>query len=150
MSTVEVEQQYGNTQYSNFLLKPGFVNLNHGSFGTIPKRIAERQYQLLLQQESEPDKWFRDSYYKLIDISREKLAKVIRANNEDLVLVENASSAVNSILRSLNMNAGEKVLILSTAYGMVIETLNWLVKTKHIKIIQAHIDFPVAGTLVVV
>lgn len=35
---------------SYFLLADEFCNLNHGSFGTIPKLVADRQYQLLLEQ----------------------------------------------------------------------------------------------------
>jgi len=49
-----------------------------------------------MMQEAHLDKWFRDTYYKLIDISRNQLANVTRADVGNLVLVENASSAVNS------------------------------------------------------
>ena len=40
---------------------------------------------------------------------------------------------------------GDKVLRLSTAYGMVCETLDWLVHTAGIEVIVADIDFPVDG-----
>ena len=35
-----------------FLLAPGYFNLNHGSFGTVPKPVAESQYAKFLEQVS--------------------------------------------------------------------------------------------------
>lgn len=109
----------------HFLLAENFINLNHGSFGTIPKVVAEAQRKLVLEQgsfwvifaqvvpiylsdtlwtESYPDTWFRESYYDYIDKSRELIASFVNATLDGLVLVENASSAVNSILRSLGLS----------------------------------------------
>ena len=34
----------------HFLLDEGFINLNHGSFGTVPKVVGERQHELFLEQ----------------------------------------------------------------------------------------------------
>ena len=127
-----------------FYLNDSFCNLNHGSFGTVPKPVFDTQYQHFLEQERFPDTWFRQTYYEYIDNTREKIAQLINADQEDVVLVENASSAVNSILRSLGLVAGDKVLRLSTAYGMVINTLDWLVQTLGIiEVIVVEVDFPV-------
>lgn len=59
--------------------------------------------------------------------SRESLAKLVNAKDSDeLVLVENASAAVNAILRSIKWNKGDKVLIFQRAYPMTINTLEYL------------------------
>eukprot|EP01035_Chromulina_nebulosa_P028091 gene28091-37023_t len=126
-----------------FYLNESFCNLNHGSFGTVPKPVFSAQSQYFLQQESFPDTWFRQTYYEYINTARESIAQLINANQDDVVLVENASSAVNSILRSLGLKSGDKVLRLSTAYGMVINTLDWLVQTIGIEVIIVEIEFPV-------
>jgi hypothetical protein len=34
----------------HFLLDEGFINLNHGSFGAVPKVVGERQHELFLEQ----------------------------------------------------------------------------------------------------
>jgi len=86
-----------------FLLDNSLTNLNHGSFGAVPRPVMDNHIYLLQQQESHPDRWFRETYYKLIDSSRECISKLVHAHCDDLVLVENASSAVNSVLRSLNL-----------------------------------------------
>lgn len=103
----------------------------------------EAQHDFFLQQESRPDTWFRETYFTLIEKSREILANLIKADINDVVLVENASSAVNAILRSLGFKKGDKVLRLSTAYGMVINTLDWMVTTLGIEVVVVTVDFPV-------
>jgi selenocysteine lyase/cysteine desulfurase len=126
-----------------FLLNDTFYNLNHGSFGTVPKPVFDAQCKFFLEQESFPDTWFRQSYYDYINSTRAALAQLIHADTDDVVLVENASSAVNSILRSLGFKQGDKILRLSTAYGMVINTLDWMVETLGIEVIVVDVVFPV-------
>ena len=70
-------------------------------FTVVPKAVAKAQYNYFLEQESHPDTWFRVSYYDYVDTSRKMLASLINAIVDDIVLVENASAAVNSVLRSL-------------------------------------------------
>lgn len=88
---------------SHFLLAEEYINLNHGSFGTVPKRIAAAQQEYFLLQESRPDRWFREIYFDLVKESRRSIAALINASIDDVVMVENASDAVNSILRSVDL-----------------------------------------------
>jgi selenocysteine lyase/cysteine desulfurase len=62
------------------------------------------------------------------------------------VLIENVSSAVNCILRSLPLKKGDKILRLSTAYDMVKYTLNWLIEFVGIEVIVVDVDFPVTSS----
>lgn len=129
-----------------FLLNHNFCNMNHGSYGCVPRAVSIKQHEKFLEQESRPDKWFRITYYEYIKHSRIKLSELINCSMTDIVLVENASSAVNSIVRTFGLKEGDKVLRLSTAYGMVIETTDWLARTNQIEIITVHVLFPVKDT----
>jgi selenocysteine lyase/cysteine desulfurase len=131
----------------HFLLDENLINLNHGSFGTIPKSVALSQYNSVLEQESHPDKWFREKVTVYINKSRSLLSEFLKVDIDDLVIVENASSAVNSILRSLDLKKGDKILRLSTAYGMVISTLDWLASTIGVEIVVVPVEFPVENNL---
>jgi len=85
------------------------------------------------------------SYESIFDLtakSRKEISDLICGCVEDVVLVENASGAVNSVLRSFGFVKGDKVLRLSTAYSMVTETLNWLEKTLGIEQVVVNVDFP--------
>lgn len=78
-------------------LRTDFCSLNHGSFGSVPRQVHDKQALFLIEQESCPDMWFRESYYQYIDKSRIEVSRLINANVDDAVLIENASSAVNSL-----------------------------------------------------
>jgi len=126
-----------------FSLAEGYTNFNHGSFGAVARPVAAAQKELFLEQESRPDRWFRQSYFVHLNAARRILANIVHANEEDIILLENASSAVNSILRSLSWSKGDKVLRLSTCYGMVINTLAWLVEVYGIEVVNVEVTFPV-------
>lgn len=89
-----------------FSLRKDIVNLNHGSFGTVPKFVMANHIENLQVQESFPEIWFRETIYEVISKSREAIAQLVHANVEEIVLVENASYAVNSILRSFPFEVG--------------------------------------------
>lgn len=109
-----------------FALADGFTNFNHGSFGACPWEVKKRQDELFDVAEQRPDKWFRETFYELQKEARSLVAKMINAKNvDDLVLVENASTAINSLLRC-KLSKGDKIMRLSTAYNMCIETFSWL------------------------
>jgi hypothetical protein len=50
----------------------------------------------------------------------------------------------NEVIQIGALQSGDKVLRLSTAYGMVTETLNWLEGTAGVVNIVVTVDFPVA------
>ena len=128
-----------------FYFAPNFINVNHGSFGAVAKPVHEKQNELFLQQEAYPDTWFRKQMYDLIYDSRVMIADFIKANVDDTVLVENASSAVNSILRSLQFEKGDKVIRLSTSYNMVVRTLAYLAETIGIEVIVVEVPLPITS-----
>ena len=97
---------------SLFLLDSKTAFANHSSYGTVPRPIFEKYLQLLRQVEVNPDKWFRLTYKSLYLNACEAVAEFIGASKGEVVLVENASTAVNVVLLSLNL--GPKDCILST------------------------------------
>lgn len=134
---------YGNELKSLFHLGD-YTNLNHGSFGATPKEIIAKQNEYTLEQEKHPDLWFRQWYYEHIDLSRSVLGDFINADKNDIVLVENASAAINCVLRSNTFKKGDKILVLQTAYNMVLETLLWLSNTIDIEIVKVDLVFPIS------
>ena len=99
------EARYGHDlRKKSFLLFEGLVNLNHGSFGTVPKPVFEAQTAIALKQESCPELWFREWYQVYINESRQAAAALVKSKVEDVVLVENASYAINSVVGSFPFN----------------------------------------------
>ena len=133
---------YGSQLLSLFLLEDGFTNMNHGSFGTVPRLIVEKQFEFVKEAESKPDFWFRTRYFEYLDISRAAVSELVNSKVEDVILLENASSAINGILRCSLLKKGDKVLRLSTAYNMCIQVLNWLEATLGIEQVVVQVRFP--------
>lgn len=122
-----------------------YTNLNHGSFGQCPKEVMAAQHAYAKLAEQHNDRWFRDTYYKLIERSRARVASLIKGRLEDVVLIENASSAVNSVLRSLSLRPGDKVLILSQAYNMVKEVLRWIRECNlQVEVVTVNLQYPIS------
>lgn len=80
-----------------------------------------------------------------METSRKAVAKLINSYPNDVVLVESSSTAVNSVLRSIKFSRGDGVLVLSTAYSMVCETLRWLETTTGITQVVVPVLFPLEG-----
>jgi selenocysteine lyase/cysteine desulfurase len=60
--------------------------------------------------------------------------------------VENASAAVNSLLRSFpGLTKGDKIVRFSTAYSMVIDTIDYLRETIGIEEVIVPLKYPVKG-----
>lgn len=51
---------------SHFQLDENYTNLNHGSFGVVPKVVAETHFKMLSHVERNPDKFFRSEVKNFI------------------------------------------------------------------------------------
>ena len=104
-----------------------WTNLNHGSFGAVPRAVQSVQREWISTMEANPERFIRWQQYPLIDIVRKRVATFIGADADDTVLVDNASHGMNAVLRSLaeRLPSGSLVLDLSLAYTMVKNTLSY-------------------------
>ncbi|CCG84796.1 protein of unknown function [Taphrina deformans PYCC 5710] len=87
-----------------------------------------------------PDKFLRLDFAKHINVVLEQLAKVINVDPEDLVFVPNATTGVNTVLRSLKFAKGEGVLHFSTIYGSCGNTVEFLVDQSDGDIFSHQLD----------
>ena len=95
---------------SLFSLRPNTTFLNHGSYGAVPLLVQQYQQQLNQRVESHPDLWFRFHSYQLVRAAAERFAEFIGATSgEEVVFVTNATSAVNAVLSSLQLQAGDVI-----------------------------------------
>lgn len=82
---------------SEFLFDQDYRNLNHGSFGTIPRHIKNRLQHYQILHERRPDQFIRYDFPALLDENREAAAKLINAPSVDeVVFVTNATVGLNT------------------------------------------------------
>ena len=92
-------------------LEPNRIFLNHGSFGACPEFVIKEQRKWQEQIESEAVRLFEDEMPSLLKKAREVLADCLSCSAEDVALVPNATTGVNTVLRSLVFNEDDEILV---------------------------------------
>ena len=100
-------------------LRSDTIYLNHGSFGPSPRSVIEARSQWQTEMESQPMDFFVRKFADALLLTRQRLAEFLVAQPEDLVLVENATQAMNVIANSFPLQADDQVLLTDHEYGAV-------------------------------
>jgi isopenicillin-N epimerase len=131
-------------------LDPDLKFLNHGSFGACPIPILEYQQQIRSQMETQPVRFFNRELEPLLDSARIKLGNFLGANPEDLAFIPNATTGVNTILRSLSFNSGDEILITNHEYNACRNAVEFVAQRTGAKVKVAQIPFPLQSVAQVV
>lgn len=99
------------------MLNPDITFLNHGSFGACPRPVFEAYQNWQRELEYQPVEFLARRIDGLLDTAREKLAQYLNAPTNDIIFVQNATTGVNMVARSLKLNAGDEVLTTDHEYG---------------------------------
>ena len=117
--------------------------LNHGSFGACPKQVLAVQQRLRSQLEQEPLRFFGREWEPLLDDARSKLAAFVGADVQDLVFVPNATTGVNSVLRSLTFSPEDEILTTNHEYNACRNALDFVTSRTGARVVVAKIPFPI-------
>ena len=128
-----------------FLLDPTITFLNHGSFGSCPKSIFEEFQRFQLELETEPVDFIQKKQPKYLKAARESLAKFVGCKAQDLFFTSNPTYAINVIMRSIKLNAGDEILATNHEYGAMDRTWNFYCKKSGAKYIRQNINLPVVS-----
>jgi isopenicillin-N epimerase len=124
-------------------LAPKTVFLNHGSFGACPKAVLAAQAEFRRQMEAEPVEFLWRRYEEPLDRARNALAKFVGARAKDLVFVPNATTAVNAVVRSLELRPGDELLTTAHDYNACRNVLVEAARRAQGKMVVADVPFPV-------
>jgi isopenicillin-N epimerase len=95
-----------------FLLDPGIVYLNHGSFGACPRPVFEAYQEWQRTLERQPVK-FMQRRGPLLKEARQALGAYLHADADDLVHVTNVTLGLNVVARSLPLAPGDKAMVVT-------------------------------------
>lgn len=123
-------------------LDPNRTYLNHGAFGACPRPVLERQTQLREHLEQNPTGFIMHELEALLDQARNRLAQFLGANPSNLALIPNATTGVNTVLRSLPFAAGDELLTTNHEYNACRNALEFVAHRTKAKIVVVSIPFP--------
>lgn len=109
-----------------FLLDPKVVFLNHGSFGATPRPVFEKYQWWQRELERQPVEFLGVRFNDLMREARTALAAYVHAGADDLFYVPNATTGLNIVARSLQLNPGDEILTTDHEYGALDRTWRFL------------------------
>ncbi|KAL9007978.1 MAG: hypothetical protein Q9173_006851 [Seirophora scorigena] len=134
---------FGHAMRSHFLLDPSYLPLNHGSFGTYPKSVRDRLRQIQDMSERRPDAFFRYDLSEYIDSARTAIAGYLGVDVGECVFVPNATTGVNTVLRSLVFEKGDVILYFSTIYRGCEKTVEYIKETTPVQGAKINVSYPI-------
>ena len=134
----------------HWTLDPAVTYLNHGSFGATPRVILDKQNELRAQMEREPVRFFVRELEPLLDEARDALAHLLGADSDDLAFVPNATAGMNAVLRSLDLDKFDELLVTTHEYNASRNTLDYVAGLAGAKVVVADVPFPIDSPDVIV
>ncbi len=123
-------------------LDDGFLTVNHGSFGAVPRVVLQAQRAWQDQMERQPSRFMNSVHATAIRDAAQALGAFLNVPGNDLVFVDNATAGCNAVLRSLPLRPDQDVVILSHAYGAVRNAVRFATERVGARINQASVTFP--------
>jgi isopenicillin-N epimerase len=128
---------------SHWLLEEGITFLNHGSFGACPREVLAEQSRLREEMEREPVRFLWREIESRLDAAREALAGFLHVAPADLAFVTNATTAVNAVVRSLELQPGDELLTTDHGYNACNNVLAESARRAGARVVVARVPFPI-------
>ncbi len=131
---------------AHFLLREGITFLNFGSFGACPKPVFEAYQRYQRELEEEPVQFITKKGPALLRKSREQLADYLSCRSNDLIFVPNPTHAVNIVVKSLDLKAGDEILTTNLEYGACDRTWEFYCEKANAHYVKTPITLPLTSS----
>lgn len=132
-----------------FMLDPGVVFLNHGSFGACPRKVFDVYQNWQRELELQPVEFLSRRSIELLASARAELADYLGVSDDEVVYFTNPTTAINMVARSLISNqeyplqAGDEVLTTDHEYGAMDRTWQYICRKNGVRYVKVAIPLPV-------
>ena len=138
------------TDRSPWLLDPGIVFVNHGSFGSCPAPVLAAQHAWTDRLERQPILFLDRELPGLLAAARAEIGRLVGADPDDLAFLANATSGVNTVISSLGLGPDDEVLTTDHEYNAVLNVLHEASARSGVGVVIATVPFPIDSPEVVV
>jgi isopenicillin-N epimerase len=130
---------------SHWTLDSAVTYLNHGAFGACPRAVLELQSELRVRMERQALRFFVRDLEGLLDKARMELGAFLGADPEGLAFVDNATTGVNTVLRSMVFREGDELLTTTHAYNACLNATRAVAERARATVVVANVPFPLRG-----
>ncbi len=102
-----------------FYLDPDVVFLNNASFGACPKPVMDVYRNWQIELEKQPVEFLARRRQALLKSARQKLSEFLNCATDEIVYVTNATTALNIVAHSIDLQPGDEVLSTDLEYGAI-------------------------------
>jgi isopenicillin-N epimerase len=133
------------TKFAKYwFLDPKVSYLNHGSFGACPSPVLEIQHYFRKQIEMNPMDFFVRDLESLWEKALDVLANFLGSDRDNLTFISNATTGVNTVLRSLQFASGDEILITNHEYNACRNAVEFVASHTGAKVIVADLPLTIA------
>jgi isopenicillin-N epimerase len=143
---------FGHRMLEQWALDPAITYLNHGTVGAPPRRVLAAQQAIRDEIERQPSRFLLRELVGLLGAPREgptrlraaaaAVAAFLGARGDDLAFVDNATTGVNAVLRSLPLQPGDEILITDQTYGAVANVAAFVARERGARVRAVEVPYP--------
>lgn len=145
---------FGRSMLPHWWLDPAIAYLNHGTVGATPRVVLETQQAWQRRIEAQPAAFLFRELMRLVPDqpgaprpllrrAADEVGAFLGARGDDLVFVDNASTGINAVLRSLVLAPGDEIVVLDQAYGAVAKAAGFVARAAGARVVVVETPFPV-------
>ena len=133
-------------------LDPAATYLNHGTVGVTPKHVLEVQQQWRERIERHPSRFMLRELWTfrgvtpagptLLRQAAAKVATFVGAETDNLVFVDNTTTGVNAIVRSLPLEPGDDLVVTDHAYGGIVSAIRYAADRAGATVTTVNVPYP--------
>ena len=136
-------------RHAHFVFSPTYTPINHGSFGCSPLPVLAQQNHLQNLASARPDTFIVCDTPQLIDESRTAIAPLLGVDVDEVVLIPNATTGINTVLRNLKWEDGDVIVYFSTIYDACEKTVASIQERVRIVGVKIELRYPVEDDVIV-
>lgn len=141
---MNLSSRWGAAARGAWRLDPRIAYLNHGGFGVTPQAVLDEQDRWRARIERNPSQFLTFEIDDALRAAVVPIAGAIGAAAADVVFVENATSGLNAVLRCLDFELGDEILITGLSYPAIRKAAHYAASRSGARVIEAPIALPVA------
>jgi len=147
---------FGRAMLEHWFLDSDVTYLNHGTVGATPRRVHDAQDAIRRSIERQPSQFLlRDLAGIGVGVARSESSRLreaaravagfVGAREQDLVLVDNATTGVNAVVRSFDLREGDEILVTDHAYGAVAMVAAFVAARRRARVRTVALPWPARG-----